>query len=177
MAAEQIRLIEPCEQLADALIEYVEEFRRVGETFWQNEARRVREDVEGYLRERRDWSAGRNLPEGFVPETHYWLVRGGRILGVIRIRHRLTDKLRTRGGHIGYDIRPSERRKGYGTRMLAMALVEARRIGLDRVMVTCDRGNVASARVILANGGVFESEGPDPETGEMVHRYWIELWG
>ena len=133
------------------------------------------EDFEGWLQERRDWSAGRNLPEGFVPDTYYLLVRGGRILGVIRIRHRLTDKLRVRGGHIGYDIRPSERRKGYGTRMLAMALAEARRIGLDRVMVTCDRGNVASRRVILANGGVFESEGFDPASGEMVHRYWIEL--
>ncbi len=79
------------------------------------------------------------------------------------------------GGHIGYRIRPSERRKGYGTLILALTLAEARKLGLPRVLLTCDQDNIASARVIQANGGALASEGYSPQTQTLVSRYWIEL--
>ena len=84
--------------------------------------------------------------------------------------------LEAEGGHIGYSVRPSERGKGYATRMLEMALAEARRLGLKRVLITCDRKNVASARVIRKNGGRLENEVVSRlRDREFTQRYWLEL--
>ena len=175
MDAGRIELIEPREDLREALLDYIEEFRAAGERFWQDERQRIRSDFEGYVRERRDWSRGVNLPPDRVPDTHYWLVRDGRILGTIRLRHRLVEHLEIEGGHIGYDVRPSERRRGCARQMLARVLPKARAMGLPRVLVTCDRDNVPSARVIRANGGELHSEVVSPDSGKPVQRYWIEL--
>jgi len=113
---------------------------------------------------------------GRVRQNTFWLVRNGReIIGESRLRHALTPSLEQFGGHIGYMIRPSERRKGYGTKILALTLEKAREIGLDRVLVTCSPTNTASAEVILANGGVRDADGIDPETGNPTRRFWIEL--
>ena len=177
MAEESIRLIEPCMALREAFVEYVEEFRRAGERFWQQRRGQVRSDFAGFLRELRERAAGANVPSDRVGDTHCWLVRGERILGVVRIRHKLTEKLAVEGGHIGYDVRPSERGKGYAKRMLAMALEKARDLGIRQALVTCDKDNVASAGVIRANGGQLHSEVPSPHTGKLVQRYWIHLAG
>jgi predicted acetyltransferase len=122
---------------------------------------------------------GIGLAPGLVPQTSFWLVRhdaaGPTILGVSRLRHRLTETLEDVGGHIGYDVRSSERRQGYGTRLLALTLPQARALGLSRVMLTCDTDNVASARVIEKNGGMLASQSMSPRTGVLVSRYWIEL--
>jgi len=120
---------------------------------------------------------GIDLPDGWVPANTFWLIRNGKtILGILQLRHALTPFLEAEGGHIGYSVRPSERGKGYASRMLAMALDEARRVGLRRVLITCDRRNVASARVIRKNAGRLENEvvsrRPDRE---FTQRYWIEL--
>ncbi|MFC9845126.1 GNAT family N-acetyltransferase [Streptomyces sp. NPDC060223] len=106
-------------------------------------------------------------PLGFVPATWYWYVDGGSYLGRIQIRHRLTPSLLELGGHIGYGVRPSARRKGYATAMLRDVLPYARGLGLDRVLVTCDVANTGSRRVIEANGGEFE----DARGGKL--RYWV----
>ena len=77
-------------------------------------------------------------------------------------------------GHIGYMIRPSGRRKGYGTRILALTLERAREVGLSRVLVTCSPNNIGSARIIENNGGIKVSDGVSPETGEATSRYWTD---
>lgn len=94
-------------------------------------------------------------------------------VGAVNIRHRLNDSLLFTGGHIGDGIRPSERRKGYGTAMLALALDECRKLGIKRVLMTCDKDNVGSAKAIQKNGGVKENE--VIEDGVVEERYWIEL--
>jgi len=106
-------------------------------------------------------------PAGYVPSTALWWVEGEEFLGRISIRHRLTRPLLEMGGHIGYDIRPSVRRSGHGTAMLAAALPVARTIGIDPALITCDTDNVGSRRVIENNGGVFEDE----RNGKL--RYWV----
>jgi len=106
-------------------------------------------------------------PAGFVPATWYWYVDGDTYLGRIQIRHRLTPSLRELGGHIGYGVRPSARRKGYATAMLQDVLPYARELGLDRVLVTCDTTNTASRKVIDAVVGEFEDE----RAGKL--RYWV----
>ncbi|MEV0148197.1 MULTISPECIES: GNAT family N-acetyltransferase [unclassified Nonomuraea] len=93
------------------------------------------------------------IRKGFVPMTTLWWADGDRFLGRMAIRHRLTPALEQLGGHIGYDVRPSARRRGHATAMLAAALPVARSLGLSEVLVMCDLTNTASRRVIEANGG------------------------
>lgn len=104
---------------------------------------------------------------GHVPSTTLWWVDGEEYLGRLAIRHRLTPRLLEVGGHIGYDVRPSARRRGHATAMLAAARPLARALGIDPALVTCAQGNLASRRVIEANGGVLD----DQRGGEL--RFWL----
>ena len=95
-----------------------------------------------------------------------------RLLGAVNIRHYLNDFLLREGGHIGDGIRPSERRKGYATEIIRLALIECEKLGIDRVLITCDKDNIGSARSIIKNGGVLENEFMNSE-GNIEQRYWI----
>ena len=95
------------------------------------------------------------------------------MVGAVNIRHYLNDYLLRCGGHIGDGIRPSERRKGYATAMIGLALEECRRLGIDRVLLVCDKRNIGSAKSIINNGGRLENE--VEEDGKIMQRYWIEL--
>jgi len=97
-------------------------------------------------------------PERHVPCTTLWWVEGQEYLGRIAIRHRLNEFLAEVGGHIGYDVRPSARRRGHATAMLRAALPVAAGLGIDSALLTCDHDNLASQRVIEAAGGVFEDQ-------------------
>jgi predicted acetyltransferase len=133
-------------------------------------------DFDALLAELEDASKGIGLSEGFVPHSTYWLVRDGKdIVGVSNLRHSLTPFLLREGGNIGYGIRPSARRKGFGREILSLTLPKARQKGLSRVLVTCGRENLGSARIIVHNGGVLESEEFSDERDEWVQRYWIKL--
>jgi len=106
-------------------------------------------------------------PEGHVPSTTLWWVRNDEYFGRLAIRHRLTPHLHEVGGHIGYDVRQSARRQGHATAMLRAALPVARGLGIRSVLVTCDVDNMASRKVIEANGGIL-----DDRRGEKL-RFWI----
>lgn len=123
-----------------------------------------------------DRNGTRPTPER-VPADTYFLVRQAdhRIVGMVNIRHRLNDFLLREGGHIGYAVRPTERRKGYAVAMLGMALERCRALGLKRVLVTCDKHNIGSARTIQKNGGVLENEVTGSHLADVLQRYWIEL--
>ena len=132
----------------------------------------------------RDWIAysdslkdPRTVPQGKVPSTQYMLVReeDQKIVGMIQIRHCFNPYPEKYGGHIGYSVAPSERRKGYAAQMLKMVLPKCRELGLDRVLITCIRGNEGSRRTILKNGGVYESTVHEPEEDVDLERYWIDL--
>lgn len=110
-------------------------------------------------------------PVGYVSCSTYWWIQGCEYLGRLAIRHRLTAHLLERGGHIGYDVRPSARRRGHATAMLAASRPLAHALGIDPALVTCDTANEASRRVIEANGGVFEDE----RGGKL--RYWLATSG
>ena len=177
MEEENLKLVEPCESLLGALAEFFAEY---GGKAPEVDGMTWLPDVElGEMVKRlRELAEGINLPEWYVPANAYWLVRdGSTILGTLSLRHRLNESLREIGGHIGYSIRPSARGKGYATRMLSMALQKASELGLRRVLITCDRNNRASARVIEKNGGVLEREKPLVHKGKprVCRHYWIEL--
>lgn len=96
------------------------------------------------------------------------------LLGAVNIRHYLNDYLLKYAGHIGDGIRPSERRKGFATEMIRLALIECKKIGIDKVLMVCDKSNIASSKTIIKNGGILENEFVD-ENGVIQQRYWIEI--
>ncbi|WP_436530389.1 GNAT family N-acetyltransferase [Actinoplanes sp. HUAS TT8] len=112
-------------------------------------------------------------PEGWVHCTFRWIVEDDRYLGAIALRHELNDFLLRAGGHIGYGVRPSARRRGLASFALGEMLKEARGLGLDRVLITCNVDNEASARTIEGGGGVLEDI-RDTEIGKLK-RYWTTL--
>lgn len=118
-----------------------------------------------------------NIPEGKVPANTYFLIRKSDniIIGMINIRHKLNEFLLKEGGHIGYAIRPTERKKGYGTIILKLALQKCRELNLDRVLITCDKINLASAKIIKNNNGILENEIFSETFSETIQRYWIRL--
>lgn len=113
------------------------------------------EEFGEFILGRVSWRHGLGLKDGRVPETWYWLRDGARVLGVVKLRHRLNDALRVRGGHIGLAIRQSARGRGYGTRALALALKEAARLGIREVVLTCEESNAPSRQLIEKNGGTL----------------------
>ena len=117
-----------------------------------------------------------NIPEDRVPALTYYYIReeDDKIIGMINIRLALNDFLRNEGGHIGYCIRPNERRNGYGTRMLGEALKFCRGIGLGNFLITCDKVNLASAKIAINNGGVLEAEFYSEVFNEVIQRYVIK---
>lgn len=118
-----------------------------------------------------------NIKPERVPALTYFYVReeDGRVVGMTNIRLRLNDFLRTQGGHIGYCIRPSERRKGYATSMLGEALRVCKIMGIDKVIVTCDTVNIASAKTIQNNGGVLDAEFYSDAFETDIQRYIIDI--
>lgn len=135
---------------------------------WENDFH----DFENYLR---NLDTKEETAEGWVPDTTLFCLDKDRniFVGAVNIRHYLNDKLLETGGHIGDGIRPGERRKGYATAMIGLALEECRKLGIDRVLICCDKDNIGSAKSIQRNGGVLENE--VEEDGNIMQRYWIEL--
>lgn len=107
-----------------------------------------------------------------VPETIYWFVIGDEYIGELGLRHTLNDNLARYGGHIGYKIRPSKRRKGYGTRMCQLGIIEAHKLGITEILITCDDNNIGSQKIIEANGGILKDK-IDNNRAVLSRRYWI----
>lgn len=172
---EALVLREPSMDLADDFRRMVAEYRKADEEFDRANAL-LTTDPGRYIKAAKEIADGLGLLPGMVPQTSYWLVRGGgTIVAASWLRHRLTPALGIEGGHIGYTVRPQFRRQGYGTQICALTLERARRFGIRRALITCDTDNVASARIIQKNGGVFSGESQSPRTRKPVSRYWVDV--
>ena len=162
-------------QHEEALAEFVSEFAAAGEeripAFLPDSEWTFAEIVAGFDKQ----SRGEGLHSGWVPGTTRFLIHEGRILGLLNLRHQLTAQLLRFGGHVGYSVRPSVRRKGYGTLLLTNAMELAREKDIDRLLVTCEPANIASIGVIEKCGGKFEDKYYHESLDHEVLRYWIPL--
>lgn len=167
---ESVRLVKPAPDMEDAYLDFVSEWETAGEEI-------IPRAVNPLGRTYAQWlfdtiAMETEAPEGYVTGSTYFLVTDtGEIIGAVNIRHYLNEHLYWHSGHIGYGIRPSRRRRGYASAMLALALPVARSLGIDRALITCYRDNVGSARTILKNGGVLENEVVFGDG--VIQRYWI----
>ena len=112
-----------------------------------------------------------------VPGTTFFTIResDNKIIGMVNLRHYLNDYLKNIGGHIGYGIRPTERRKGYAKIQLYLALIKAQKLGIDKVMVDCVNTNTGSEKTIIALGGVFDREVYENNKNVTLNNYWIDV--
>lgn len=126
-----------------------------------------------FLAHFRAYAREEDCPPGFVPGTQYIAVRksDGRIVGMLNFRHKLNEYLLNFGGHAGYSVRPSERGHGYAAQMVALLKPVARELGIPKLLITCDKENLASANTIRNAGGVLENE--VEEHGRRTQRWWV----
>lgn len=172
------RLISPCREYAASYAEALREGLYLDDD-GRDEALRVERDFDQWLHDLLDLTRPVKRPDGTevkrVPATYFWLADDEKFLGAINLRHELSEHLMTFGGHIGYSVRASERRKGYGRLMLAGVLPKAKALGLPRVLVTCRDDNHGSIRIIESAGGVLENKVAVSFHPVPQRRYWIDL--
>ncbi len=132
-------------------------------------------DFDGFIQSVRNQEDKTKVRRGRVPSTEYWLIDGDEFIGTLNIRHELNDYLYRIAGHIGYSIRPSKRRRGYGKEILRLGLQKARERGLTKVLITCDEDNIGSKKIIEYNGGIFENAVTEVGSPTRKLRYWIAI--
>ena len=131
--------------------------------------------LDEYLQRCIDMTDVEKLSPGYVPQTVFWVLDDvNDAVGMVRMRHYLNEKLNERGGHIGYYIRHDKRGNGYAKEALRQALAALKSIGEKRALLTVNMDNIASIKVIEANGGVLDSQG-EAADGEKFGRFWIGL--
>ena len=174
---EEFILIKPTIEYAEQIKEYRQEFLDAGDSMDGTGPLRRFEDPEEYIKTCAEYEDPERVPSHLVPATQFFFVRknDNKLVGMIQVRHRFNDYLEKYAGHIGYSVRPSERRKGYAKEMLKMALSFCLKIGIDKVLITCIDGNLGSEKTILANGGVYESTVLEPNSNRFLMRFWITL--
>ncbi len=174
---EKLILIRPSVEYACQIAEYRQEFLDTGDWMDGTGVLRRTADPCEFLRTSIEREDPKNVPADRVPATQFLFIRkdDNRLLGMLQVRHCFNDYLEKYAGHIGYSVRPSERRRGYAKEMLKAALPFCREIGLKKVLITCIDGNVGSEKTILANGGVYESTVHEPNDNVDLKRFWITL--
>ncbi len=169
-----IRLVKPTAEYAEDIMAYRTEFLENGEVIDGGSMLEEYDSADEWFAHLDEFS--NNCPEGFVASDTFLAVDDDNsVVGIIDCRRHIDHPILGEwGGHIGYSVRKSERRKGHAKEMLRQALEIYRGRGIGKVLVTCYVGNTASEKTILANGGVFERETGD-SSGHSIKRFWITL--
>jgi predicted acetyltransferase len=169
-----VRLIKPSMEYKQQVIEYKKEFLESGDNLAGTSYLEKYDVYEEWLKFVLD-NEKENTKHTQVTANVFLAVReeDHKLIGMINIRHTLNDYLSNYGGHIGYSVRKIERRKGYAKEMLKIALKECRKLGMEKVLLTCDAENIASANTIKSCGGILENEVAN--NTRLTQRYWIKL--
>jgi predicted acetyltransferase len=170
----KIELSEPSLDLKDSFLSALEEYRKEGIRLDEG-IKDPGDDFTSFVQKLKNDSLGIDLKPDRVPETTYWITDENGYAGRISIRHELNERLLKSGGNIGYGIIPSKRSSKYGTKALELALLKARALGLEKVLLTCDSTNIGSRKIIEKNGGILENEVLGKEGKPSKLRFWIDL--
>ena len=166
-----LKLVKLEEKYKDLLFDMMDEWNESGEKIIPYAIRKV--DYHNF-EEYRESLEKKEDKDGLVPDSTFFCLDTDRniFVGAVNIRHYLNANLLKNGGHIGDGVRPSERRKGFATKMIKLALEECKKLNIKRVLMVCDKDNIGSAKSIINNGGRVENEILD--NGNMIQRYWID---
>ena len=171
----ELELVFPTKEMQNEIEEYMQEFYNNGDEVAGIGGLNRINDFNVWLDKVQKDRLPKTCESERVPASLYFSVRKSdkKIVGNLQIRHSLNEKLLQYGGHIGDSVRPSERRKGYATEQIRLALLKCKELGIDRVLMDCDKNNIGSAKAIKNNGGILENEIYVED--ELVQRYWITL--
>lgn len=171
-----IKLVKPSITYKDQIWNYKQDFQHRNESLAGCGSLERIQSVEAWLKDVINYENEDTCPMGHVPSNIFLAIREAdqKLVGIIDFRHHINHPiLSVWGGHIGYSVLYEERRKGYATEMLRQVLIKCKEFGLNQILITCDEGNIASQKVILANGGQFEKKIYVDES--IKERYWITL--
>ncbi|MEN6383572.1 MAG: GNAT family N-acetyltransferase [Phycisphaerales bacterium] len=173
---ENLKLIAPAVELKLEFLEMLEEFKNDGAGIINGIGSIDQNDFDNSVILAQRHSLGIDLPKEWVPASTYWLINEQyKLLGTCNLRHHLNGYLEIIGGHVGYSIRPSQRRKGYATKMLSLVIEKAKAMNIHGLLIVCDDANIASAKVIEKNGGFLINKLLSREDFRFKRRYWIDL--
>lgn len=174
---DEICLVRPNETYLTQIAEYRKEFLEEGSSLDGCGSLARMEEPQEWLNQVKQLTNKETVPSNWVQSTQFLCIRksDNRLVGMIQVRHYFNDFLEKFGGHIGYSVRPSERRKGYAKQMLKDCLKYCKEINLEKVLLTCLDTNEGSRKTILRNGGIYESTVIEPEDKVNLERYWIVL--
>lgn len=164
-------LVAPCNAYKESFINYALAYQKIGDAHYYEKYKPALEDFEVYLNKLELEACDQRTLEGEVATSHFWLVDGMEVVGVVRVRHEDWQM----AGHIGYDISPVYRQQGYGKLILKLALEKARALGIEEAVVTCHIENRASRRIIESCNGKWTGEIYDEEEDEHLNRFVISI--
>ncbi|HZU67854.1 MAG TPA: GNAT family N-acetyltransferase [Ktedonobacteraceae bacterium] len=164
----------PSERYKESYIQALLEFQAEGRNL-NIDAENLNENFGSFVQAVLSRTDRSKLPSEWVPSSDFWLIENDEYIGRLSVRHELNDRLMKVGGHIGYEIRPSKRRRGYGSQILKLGLQKAKELGLYRVLLTCDENNIGSKKIIEKNGGQFENAIKSDDSPVKKLRYWIDI--
>ncbi|EST12107.1 GNAT family N-acetyltransferase [Sporolactobacillus laevolacticus] len=163
-------LTKPNKNYQSSFENYALAYQKVNDTYYFEKYEKALHDFDWYIQDLDDQSRGINIPQDWVATSTFWLIDKDIVVGVVRIRHQEVES----AGHIGYDISPCFRGRGYGTQILKLAIKEAKKIGVEEVIVTCNTENTASRKIIEKNNGKLLGTIYDDEEKEFLYKYKID---
>jgi predicted acetyltransferase len=168
-----VKLVRPAPRYQASYIAAIAEFQQVDSRYLELNLDWLTKNFDHFVDML--WRREHNPRPRRVPETIFWLVCEAEFIGRVSVRHELNDGLSQLGGHIGYEIRPTQRQQGYGRLICKLGLDHARQLGLRRVLITCDDTNLASRKIIEANGGQLTRVVTLPYHDVPIRQYWVEI--
>lgn len=174
---EELILVKPSRDYLEQIYEYRQKFLDNDDSMDGTSSLRRFENIEEWLQWVDKNENEETCANYFVPSSQFLTIRksDNRLVGMVDVRHKLNEHLLKFGGYIGYSIRKSERGKGYGKEQLRLALLEAKKLKINKVLITCNKDNFPSRNTILSANGVLENEVKDED--EVIQRYWINNKG
>jgi predicted acetyltransferase len=167
----EIILVEPDQKYQKSFENYVLAYDKINDKYYYTKYKKALGNFLDYLNDLHNYSIGKDLLQGEVTTSTFWLIDKTEVVGIVRVRHEEVDT----AGHIGYDISPDYRNKGYGTKILKLALEESIKIGMEEVILTCNIENIASKKIIEKNNGKLLGTIFDEEENEYLYKYRIVL--